>query len=306
MRILDNEATPACRSILLRRLPACSAFPRGPGAQRQPLSAESHQIRLLEDFWGVAAAAPGSPAVPDAPGETLFSEGISAGWPDSPEQRAAARGGEMRAASCLQPVCGEVADPSGWPGCASFIPSWISAWRWWRGRPRTLSDGWRTASSPSPEGPGYPARSAYRERLMPVCSRRLWQQVEGEWPAAPGSCRCSSRPFTGAGRIGGAGRGGGLTHSRGEDAPLQPHSAGAGGGPGIRGGVHQRLHVAAGRSPAWYDCRCTPRDRRQLSISSASGSAPMNPPSAGLRQWLMRRRARASLEARGKRASGRV
>ncbi|MCR6556220.1 LysR substrate-binding domain-containing protein, partial [Aeromonas sp. CPF2-S1] len=43
-----------------------------------------------------------------------------------------------------------------------------------------VADGFITVS---PEGPGYMHDLLYRERLMPVCSRRMWQQVEGEWPA---------------------------------------------------------------------------------------------------------------------------
>jgi DNA-binding transcriptional LysR family regulator len=40
-----------------------------------------------------------------------------------------------------------------------------------------VADGFITVS---PEGPGYMHDLLYRERLMPVCSRRMWQQVEGE------------------------------------------------------------------------------------------------------------------------------
>lgn len=36
----------------------------------------------------------------------------------------------------------------------------------------------------APQARGYSHDLLYRERLFPVCSRRLWQQVEGNWPVA--------------------------------------------------------------------------------------------------------------------------
>ncbi|ENY73178.1 LysR family transcriptional regulator [Aeromonas diversa] len=148
-------------------------------------SAVSHQIRLLEDYLGEALLLrQGRRVSLTAAGES-YLEGITAGLGMIAQASEQLRGGgEMRVRLALY---------------SSFAVKWLiprlNGLR--QQHPELELDLEMVAEDPqlsdrvadcfitvSPQARGYSHDLLYRERLMPVCSRRLWQQLEGEWPAS--------------------------------------------------------------------------------------------------------------------------
>ncbi len=233
-------------------------------------SAVSHQIRLLEDFLGERLLLrQGRLLSLTAQGEVYF-EGISAGLGQIAQSSEQLRGGgEMRIRLAVYSSFAVKWLIPRLVGLRQLYPELDLSLEMVAEDPE-LSD--RVADcfiTVSPKGPGYMHDLLYRERLMPVCSRRLWQQVEGEWPATLWQLPLLSiqaiykekgedwRRWADVG---------GLTIApRGEDAPFQPHSAGTGGGQlGSGGGAHQRLYAAAGGSRSGATAAACTRDRGQL------------------------------------------
>ena len=125
-------------------------------------SAVSHQIRLLEDFLGAAAAAPGAAALLTPQGRSGF-EGIAAGLVQIAQSSEQLRGGgEMRVRLAVyQLLCGEVADPA--PGRAAPASSRAGSQPGdGGGRSRALRQGGGRFHHRLPEGPRYLHDLLYR------------------------------------------------------------------------------------------------------------------------------------------------
>ncbi|QFI53564.1 LysR family transcriptional regulator [Aeromonas simiae] len=148
-------------------------------------SAVSHQVRLLEDYLGEVLLLRQGRRVSLTPQGESYLEAIASGLAQIAQASEQLRGsGELRLRLAVY---------------SSFAVKWLiprlSGLR--QRHPELdlslemvaedpqLSD--RVADcfiTVSPEGRGYMHDLLYRERLIPVCSRRLLQQVEGEWPTA--------------------------------------------------------------------------------------------------------------------------
>lgn len=148
-------------------------------------SAVSHQIRQLEDYLGETLLLRQGRRVSLTGAGELYLEGVTGGLSQIAQASEQLRGGgEMRVRLALY---------------SSFAVKWLiprlSGLR--QQHPELELELEMVAEDPqlsdrvadcfitvAPQARGYSHDLLYRERLFPVCSRRLWQQVEGNWPAA--------------------------------------------------------------------------------------------------------------------------
>lgn len=148
-------------------------------------SAVSHQIRQLEDYLGETLLLRQGRRVSLTGAGEIYLEGVTGGLSQIAQASEQLRGGgEMRVRLALY---------------SSFAVKWLiprlSGLR--QQHPELELELEMVAEDPllsdrvadcfitvAPQARGYSHDLLYRERLFPVCSRRLWQQVEGNWPAA--------------------------------------------------------------------------------------------------------------------------
>ncbi|WP_314926006.1 LysR substrate-binding domain-containing protein [Aeromonas piscicola] len=148
-------------------------------------SAVSHQIRLLEDFLGERLLLrQGRLLSLTAQGEVYF-EGIAAGLGQIAQSSEQLRGGgEMRLRLAVYSSFAVKWLIPRLAGLRQLYPELDLSLEMVAEDPE-LSD--RVADcfiTVSPHGRGYCHDLIYQERLFPVCSRRLLQQLEGAWPEA--------------------------------------------------------------------------------------------------------------------------
>ncbi|MFQ2771282.1 LysR substrate-binding domain-containing protein [Aeromonas caviae] len=147
-------------------------------------SAVSHQIRLLEDFLGERLLLRQGRLLSLTPQGEIYFEGIAAGLVQIAQSSEQLRGGgEMRVRLAVYSSFAVKWLIPRLAGLRQLYPELDLSLEMVAEDPELsdrVADGFITVS---PEGPGYMHDLLYRERLMPVCSRRMWQQVEGEWPA---------------------------------------------------------------------------------------------------------------------------
>ncbi|MBZ6072511.1 LysR family transcriptional regulator [Aeromonas schubertii] len=148
-------------------------------------SAVSHQIRQLEDYLGETLLLRQGRRVSLTGAGEIYLEGVTGGLSQIAQASEQLRGGgEMRVRLALY---------------SSFAVKWLiprlSGLR--QQHPELELELEMVAEDPllsdrvadcfitvAPQARGYSHDLLYRERLFPVCSRRLWQQVEGNWPTA--------------------------------------------------------------------------------------------------------------------------
>ncbi|MBZ6065579.1 LysR family transcriptional regulator [Aeromonas schubertii] len=148
-------------------------------------SAVSHQIRQLEDYLGETLLLRQGRRVSLTGAGEIYLEGVTGGLSQIAQASEQLRGGgEMRVRLALY---------------SSFAVKWLiprlSGLR--QQHPELELELEMVAEDPllsdrvadcfitvAPQARGYSHDLLYRERLFPVCSRRLWQQVEGNWPVA--------------------------------------------------------------------------------------------------------------------------
>ncbi|UBO74603.1 LysR substrate-binding domain-containing protein [Aeromonas rivuli] len=148
-------------------------------------SAVSHQIRLLEDFLGERLLLRQGRLLSLTLQGEIYFEGIAAGLGQIAQSSAQLRGGaqmQLRLAVyssfAVKWLIPRLA------GLRQLYPELDLSLEMVAEDPE-LSD--RVADcfiTVCPNGRGYSHDRIYQERLFPVCSRRLLQQVEGEWPGA--------------------------------------------------------------------------------------------------------------------------
>lgn len=148
-------------------------------------SAVSHQIRLLEDFLGERLLLRQGRLLSLTPQGESYFEGIAAGLSQIAQSSEQLRGGgEMRVRLAVYSSFAVKWLIPRLAGLRQLYPELDLSLEMVAEDPE-LSD--RVADcfiTVSPHGRGYCHDLIYQERLFPVCSRRLLQQISGEWPEA--------------------------------------------------------------------------------------------------------------------------
>lgn len=261
-------------------------------------SAVSHQIRLLEDFLGERLLLRQGRLLSLTPQGEIYFEGIAAGLVQIAQSSEQLRGGgEMRVRLAVYSSFAVKWLIPRLAGLRQLYPELDLSLEMVAEDPELsdrVADGFITVS---PEGPGYMHDLLYRERLMPVCSRRMWQQVEGEWPATLWQLPLLSIQA--------------IYREKGEDWRRWAEMGGLTIPPrrgctisaiscsrwrrrtGTREWRSSMTTCCSRKIRVWCGCPCTPSRPATTSISSSSARAPMNPPSAGCVSGCGRSRRRA-------------